>query len=86
MEPLEDHATAPDAPEPWRAIARRVAAGEFTWQDVREGRLVLDDDFLDAVDATATRAAAATKATDDAVDDEQPVVVTEAAITIGGRR
>ncbi|MGH2812087.1 MAG: hypothetical protein ACRDI1_05175 [Actinomycetota bacterium] len=52
LDPLERFATSPDAPQPWRAIARRVAAGEFSWQDVREGRLCADETFLAALDST----------------------------------
>lgn len=52
MESIEQYATAPDAPKEWQRIARRVEAGEFTWADVQEGRLVDDPDFLDALGAT----------------------------------
>lgn len=55
MTSLEQFATAPDAPAPWRAIARRVQAGEFTWQDVADGRLCTDEGFLAAVDSTIQR-------------------------------
>lgn len=52
MESLKQIATAPDAPAPLRAIAERVEAGEFTWQDVEDGHLCADADFLAAIDAT----------------------------------
>lgn len=52
MESIEEYATGPDAPRDWQRLAKRVEAGEFTWADVQEGRLVDDPDFLDALGAT----------------------------------
>jgi len=80
---IEEYATASDTPEPWRVIARRVAAGEYSWQDVRDGRLCLDDDFLAAVDATADRAAASVRRPDGTAEDGYTSVL-EPAVQHGG--
>lgn len=81
MSSPEDIATGPGAAPAWRAIAARVAAGDCTWQDVRDGRLCGDADFLAALDATVAECRAAepegsghtgwrTSRDDDESDDE----------------
>jgi hypothetical protein len=55
VDSLERFATSPDAPPAWRQIATRVAAGEFSWQDVRDGHLVADATFLAALESTIRR-------------------------------
>lgn len=51
IEALVARAYAPDAPPEWIPVRRRVEAGELTWQDIAEGRLLSDPDVFAAMRA-----------------------------------